>query len=143
MTANELKLELLKWKITRQRLIDLTIGVCSLLLHEFIAKPYYRVFIYSNNINDFHVADTLGNSLGTSTAVFMVVGLLGNGTTRNAFLIKITTVSMIVYELAQPLLGKPIDPWDIIATVLMGGLCVVVYSRIHQSRMRPGDSEKQ
>jgi hypothetical protein len=65
MKFNELKGEISRWRITRQRLIDLIIGVCALIVHEFIAKPYYRPFIYSNHINDFHVADTLGNSLGT------------------------------------------------------------------------------
>lgn len=141
MTINELKIEISKWKITRKRLIDFTIGMCSLLVHEFIAKPYYRSFIYSNNINDFHVADTLGNSLGTIAEVFIVVGLLGRDKTRDHFLIKVTTISIIIYELVQPLLGKPIDPWDIVATVLTGGLCVLLYRIIHQSKTRPTAQE--
>ena len=45
-----------------------------------------------------------------------------------------TTISIIIYELAQPLLGKPIDPWDIIATILTGGLCALLYRIIHQSK---------
>ena len=137
MTIKELKGEISEWKITRHRILDLTIGVCSLMLHEFVAKPYYRPFIYSHNIYDFHIADTLGNSLGTITAVFIVVGLFGSTKTRDYFLIKMTTISFIIYELAQPLLGKPIDPWDIIATILTGGLCVLLYRMIHQSKTRP------
>jgi hypothetical protein len=57
-----------------------------------------------------------------------------------------TTISFIIYELAQPLLGKPIDPRDIIATVLTGGLCVLIYRMIHQSKTRPanlGDKKKK
>lgn len=136
MTMNELKIEISQWKITKKRVIDLTIGVCVLLLHEFIAKPYYRSFIYSHKIYDFHIADTLGNSLGTIAEVFIVVGLLGSDNTRDHFLIKMTTISIIVYELLQPLLGKPIDPWDIGATILTGGLCFLSYRIIHQSKTR-------
>lgn len=134
MTINELKGEINKWKITRHRILNLTIGICSLMLHEFVAKPYYRAFIYSNNLYDFHIADTLGNSLGTIAEVFIVVGLIGRDITRDHFLIKMTTISIIIYELAQPLLGKPIDPWDIIATILTGGLCFLLYRMIHQSK---------
>lgn len=137
MTINELKIEINQWKITRKRVIDLVIGVCFLLLHEFIAKPYYRSFIYSHKIYDFHVADTLGNSLGTIAEVFIVVGLFRSDKTRDHFLIKITTISIVVYELLQPLLGKPIDPYDILATVLTGGLCFLSYRIIHQSKTRP------
>jgi len=137
MTINELKVEISKWKITPPRILNLTIGVCSLILHEFVAKPYYRAYIYSHNIYDFHIADTLGNSLGTIAEVFIVVGLIGRDKTRDHFLIKMTTISIIIYELGQPLLGKPIDPWDIVATILTGGFCVLLYRMIHQSKTRP------
>jgi hypothetical protein len=143
MTIEDLKGEISQWKITRHRILDLAIGACTMVLHEFIAKPYYRPFIYSHDIYDFHIADTLGNSLGTITAVFIVVGLFGRDKTRDYFLIKMTTISFIIYELAQPLLGKPIDPWDIIATVLTGGLCFLLYRVMHQSKMRPTDTENK
>lgn len=124
-----------KWSLTRQQIIDLAIGVSTLILHEFFAKPYYRHFIYSNNIDDFHIADTLGNTLGTITAIFIVVGLMGRNKTKNDFLIKVTTISIILYELAQPLLGKPIDPWDIMATVLTGIACIFLYGIIHPNKI--------
>jgi hypothetical protein len=132
MTLGEIKENLSTWKLTRQRVIDLSIGLGTLLLHEFIAKPYYRKYIYAHAINDFHIADTLGNTLGTIATIFVVVGLIGGDKTRNLPLIKITTIAGVVYELMQPLLGKPIDPWDVVATILTGVLCAVLYPVIHR-----------
>lgn len=142
MTFNDLRREFAEWKITRHRILHFTIGVFALMLLEFVARPYYRPFIYSHSIYDFHVADTLGNSLGTMAAVFIIVGLLGRDRARDHFLIKTTTISMAVYELAHPLLGKPIDPWDILATILTGGLCVLLYTIIHQNKTQPVRSIK-
>ena len=110
MTVDEIKQAITNWKITCHRILDLTMGVSTLMLLEFVAKPYYRPFIYSHHIDDFHLADTLGNSLGTLAGVFVVVGLLGGDKTRDHFLIKMTTISFIIYELAQPLLGKTNRP---------------------------------
>ena len=134
MTIVDLKTELSNWKLGKHRIIDLSIGVSTLLLHEFVAKPHYRKFIYSRNIHDFHIADTLGNSLGTITAIFIVAGLIGSEKNSNQFLIKTTTMAMILYELCQPLLGKPIDPWDILATLITGGWCGLVYDTIHRRK---------
>lgn len=120
-------------KFQKYRTVTLIIGICTLLLHEFIAKPYYRTFIYSHNLFDFHIADTLGNSLGTISAAFIVAGIFGTDKVKGLFFIKMTTLSFIIYELLQPLLGKPIDPWDIIATIISGGLSFLLYRLIYKA----------
>ncbi len=81
----------------------------------------YRFYIYRNNFNDFHIADTLGNTLGTMTTLFLLLGIFSNSyIPQVGFLIRIGTFSVVVFELVHPLLGKPIDIWDIIATILTG-----------------------
>jgi hypothetical protein len=40
---------------------------------------------------------------------------------------KAKQLGKVVYKLAQPLLGKPIDPRDIPAAILTGGICILVY----------------
>ena len=37
---------------------------------------------------------------------------------KGIFLVKLVTVAVALYELAHPLSGKPIDIWDILATVI-------------------------
>lgn len=131
MTLHDLRDGIHNWKLTRERIINLAIGFSAVMIYELLARPIYRPFIYKNNINDFHLADTIGNSLGTLATVFVLIGLIGQGRAQNLFLIKTITISVILYELAHPLLGKAIDPWDVLATLLTGGLCLMLYKWIH------------
>jgi hypothetical protein len=129
MTIKDLKKEIIGWRFTKYKIINLTIGICALLIYEFVGRPYYRPYIYSHRIYDFHIADTLGNSLGTIATIFILVSLLTSGATNGIFLIKIITFSVVLYEIGQPLLGKPIDIWDIVATIFAGGLSfLIIYS---------------
>jgi hypothetical protein len=135
MTIKDLRDAVVRWRFTRERIINLAIGLTAVLIYEFLARPIYRPFIYRNNINDFHLADTIGNSLGTIATIFVLIGLIGQGRTQHLFLIKVITISVTLYEIAHPLLGKPIDPWDIVATILTGGLCLVLYKVIHPIKL--------
>jgi hypothetical protein len=131
MTWTELKENITNWRFSKERAIYFTIGLTSLLFLEFVAKPFYRPYIYSSDIFDFHIADTLGNSLGTIAGIFIILTFLGRDRNQYHFLIKTITISFIFYEIIQPLLGKPIDPWDIAATILAGGLCFIIYQLLN------------
>lgn len=128
------------WRLTRERITNLAVGLSALLIYEFLARPIYRPYIYRNNIDDFHLADTIGNSLGTIAAVFVSIGFIGQGRAQHLSLIKIITISMVAYEIAQPLLGKAIDPWDIVATLLTGGICLMLYRLIHPHALNKGQT---
>jgi hypothetical protein len=136
MTINDLKEGVYNWRLTKERKINLTIGATAILILEFLARPIYRPYIYRNHIDDFHLADTLGNSLGTVAAIFVLIGLIGQGRIQHLFLIKTITISVVLYELAHPLLGKSIDPWDIVATFVTGWLCWILYRFIHTEMAR-------
>lgn len=123
--------ELASWAYSRRRVINMAIGITAVLLCE-AARAYYRPFIYSNEINDFHIADTLGNSLGTVGAVFVFLSLLGRSSVQDHFLVRTVVISVLVYELAHPLLGKSADPWDLIATIIAGFFCEWLYRVIHE-----------
>lgn len=131
MTIKDLKYGIVNWKLSKERITNLTVGITAVLIYEFVAGPFYRPYIYRNNINDFHVADTIGNTLGTIATIFVLIGFIGKGRSQHIFLIKTITISVALYELAHPLLGKPIDPWDILATILTGGFCLMLYKGIH------------
>lgn len=137
MTIKDLREAIVGWRFTRERLVNLAIGLSAILIYEFVARPFYRPYIYRNNINDFHLADTIGNSLGTIATIFVLIGFIGKGRSQHLFLIKTITISVTLYEIAHPLLGKQIDPWDIVATILTGGLCFVLYKIIHPIKLGP------
>jgi len=141
MTIKDFKTELKNWRLTRYKLINFSISLSAVLVYEFIGRRIYRPYIYANGINDFHVADTLGNSLGTIATIFFLVALFSNDVFKGKYLIKLVTFSVILYEVAHPLLGKPIDIWDIVATVITGAISYLVYNLIFNSR-RPGNVER-
>lgn len=134
MTLQEVGTALRQWKFTKDRVIFFAIGLSAVLIYDFIARPIYRPYIYRNGINDFHLADTIGNTLGTVATIFVFLGVFGQTRSQHLFLIKTITGSVVVYEMAHPLLGKPIDPWDVLATVVTGALCLGLYSIIHPKR---------
>lgn len=139
MTLKDLSAGFATWKLNRERIINLSIGFTAVLIYEFIARPIYRPYIYKNGINDFHLADTIGNSLGTIATIFVLIGFIGEGRTQHFFLIKIITLSVVFYEIAHPLLGKPMDVWDIVATLLTGTLCYFLYKAIHPAKVSQAD----
>ena len=130
MTINDFTAELKNWRLTKYKSINFAIGITALLTYEYIGRPIYRTYIYTNEINDFHVADTLGNTFGTLATLFILIALLSNGTIKGNYLIKVGTFSVCVFELISPLLGKPIDVWDILATILAGLVSYVMYNVI-------------
>jgi hypothetical protein len=109
-----------------RRLSYFVVGLAALSLTE-LGRGYYRPFIRAHALNDLHVADTLGNSFGTITTVFMCLAVFGRGDASDRRFLFIGPVSVFVFELAQPLLGKRADPWDLLATILAGGLSAMLY----------------
>ncbi len=134
MTINDFTSELRTWKLSKYKAINFAIGISALLIYEFVGRPIYRPYIYNNKINDFHIADTLGNTFGTLPTIFFLIAILSNDTTKGNYLIKLGTFSVVIFELAHPLLGKPIDIWDIIATIMTGFVSYIIYNSIFKSR---------
>lgn len=134
MTIDDFVRELRNWKFTRYKAINFAIGIFALLIYEFVGRPIYRPYIYNNKINDFHIADTLGNTFGTLPTIFFLIAILSNEITKGNYLIKLGTLSIVAFELAHPLLGKPIDIWDILATILTGFISYIVYNSIFQNK---------
>src|SRR5688572_17024996 len=124
-----IKTEIINWLQSKRRMINLFIGLSAVVIYE-VARAYYRPFIYTNSINDFHIADTLGNSLGTIATVFVFLSVLGRTVADERFLLRTVAISVFIYELAHPLLGKPIDIFDLIATAMAGIFCEVIYKLI-------------
>lgn len=88
MTINEFVFELKKWRLTKYKALNFAIGISALLIYEFVGRPIYRPYIYKNKINDFHIADTLGNTFGTFPTIFFLIAILSNDTTKGELLIK-------------------------------------------------------
>ena len=76
MTVNDFIVELKNWKFSKYKAINLAIGISALLIYELVGRPIYRPYIYNNKINDFHIADTLGNTFGALPTIFFLIAIL-------------------------------------------------------------------
>jgi hypothetical protein len=132
MEIHELKQAIGNWRFTRRKGLYLFAALLALLVLEFLARPYYRPYIYRNNIHDFHIADTLGNSLGTFAAIYMFLFLLGGEKKHDRFILNTVVISVVLFELLQPLMGKPIDPWDVLATLIAGSLSLIAHTILYR-----------
>ena len=109
--------------------ITLGIGISAFFLTE-MARSFYRPYIYANDIDDWVVADTIGNSLGTLAAVFMILTMSGRGTSWDWRLVGMVIVGLIGYEMLNLVSGHALDINDVVATIIFGGISIVVYARI-------------
>ena len=105
------------------------IGMCAWILTE-IGRSFYRPYIYENKIDDYFFADTLGNSFGTVTAIFIIITLSGSGTQSDWKIFFILIGGLLFYEFLN-LTGKTsIDLNDMLATLLFGFISALIYSRL-------------
>ena len=112
--------------LTALKKTTLFIGMTAFSITE-LGRSFYRPYIYSNRINDFFIADTLGNSFGTITAIFMILTLSGKGTNKDWKIIIIVIIGLLLYELLN-LIGKnAIDINDMFATVIFGVISAILY----------------
>ena len=107
------------------------VGILALLATE-LAREFYRPYIYSHHLSDFGIADTLGNSLGTVTTVFVILAIVGKNDPRDYRMILWLTIGLCAYELLQAPMGGSIDPLDILATVIAGVFCLILYRLMHR-----------
>lgn len=105
------------------------IGISAYFLTE-MARSFYRPYIYANDINDWVIADTIGNSLGTITAIFMILTMSGRGTKWDWRLVCMVILGLIGYEMLNLPDNHPFDINDVIATIIFGGISAIVYARI-------------
>jgi hypothetical protein len=115
------------------------IGLGAVVLCE-LGRAYYRPYVYSNRIQDFHIADTLGNTFGTLATIYVFVSIFGRTFEKGLFILRTAAVSVVLFELAHPLLGKVVDPWDVLATLITAALAEVGYRRIQDRGGRPNTS---
>ncbi len=98
-----------------------------------IGRYIYRPFIYENSINDYGIADSMGNLGGIIVQIFFGLTLL-NSTKKKGFrLISFFIIGFILYEIAQPFLPKGVFDWkDIYGTVIGGFIGLLLFLLIHK-----------
>ena len=117
-------------RFDRTRLLYFLLFAIFFALTE-IGRDIYRPYIYANGINDFGIADTVGNFFGTITQIYFMLFLLYPTYENGLWFFPFFVIGYSVYEIAQFFMpGSYFDWKDIVATILAGGVAALLYQKI-------------
>lgn len=91
-----------------------------------MVRSFYRPYVQKNVVFDYYFSDTIGNSFGTITAIFMVLTLSGKGTKKDFKIIGIIILGLIGYEFLN--IASRFDYRDVIATLIFGTFSFIFYN---------------
>ena len=98
-----------------------------------IGRHFYRPIIYQNKINDFGLADSIGNVGGIVVQVFFGLALMNSNLKQGFKLIGFFVMGYIFYEILQPILPKGTFDWkDVYGTILGGVFAGIVFFLIQK-----------
>jgi len=112
--------------IDRLRLIYFIVAVLAFFATE-AGRNIYRPYIYSNGIDDYGIADSIGNSGGIVVQIFFMLAVLNSPRKKVLHVIGFVTAGYILYEFLQPFLPKGVFDWkDIYGTVIGGVISFLI-----------------
>jgi hypothetical protein len=119
---------------TRKHIIAMISGLLIALSCGILSKTY-RPYIYENHINDFHLADTIPNWLAVPAVTLFLWGLSKGKIYKYNFKMGIvcSAMSIVFFEF---ILSATFDYWDLIATILSGGVTFCIYMIYKYSQNR-------
>ncbi len=130
--------------IDNKRISYFLIFVFMFIITE-IGRKIYRPFIYSNEIFDYWIADTIGNFTGTIAIIFFDLAGFNPIHKQGRIFLLIITLGLIVYELLQYFSPRSILDWrDIIATIIAGliswGMYELLFKKLKEKEITPHNS---
>ena len=103
------------------RLVYAAAAVGAFLLTE-AGRNIYRPYIYETGINDFGIADSMGNLGGIVVQVFASLAILNSHRTKAFNVIGFLVTGYVLYEIVQPYLPKGVFDWKDIYGTIIGGI---------------------
>ena len=94
-----------------------------------VMNYFYRPYIFSNHINDYHLAECYTSLLGVPILMCFMQAYL-DGKYSIPYCICFSTCYLIAWELVTPIFGlfsNTLDWVDITACIISGTLCYVLY----------------
>ncbi len=116
----------------KKKVLLILFAICFFISEA--GRSYYRPFIYENGFFDFYIADTLGSSFGTLTAVFFILLLQGKDRIFDMVYIAGVTLIVMIYEFTMLPGNEVFDPNDLYATLIVSAIASAVYFFIFLKR---------
>ena len=116
----------------RSRFVFLLLGIAAFGVTVF-GRYIYRPYVRQNNLNDFGLADSIGNLGGIVVQVFLGLAVLNATRVQSYRLAVFFALGYIVYEFVQPYLPKGVFDWkDIYGTLIGLVIAVLLISAVWQ-----------
>lgn len=120
------------WLVTRERffkagwnrLAFLLVAAFAFVLTEF-GRFVYRPYIRRNSIDDFGLADSIGNLGGIVVQIFFTIAVVNATRVQSYRLAVFLSAGYIAYEFLQPILPKGVFDWLDVYGTLAGLVCSV------------------
>ncbi|MBS2096784.1 hypothetical protein [Carboxylicivirga linearis] len=111
------------------------IAAIILFLAGIVLNYTYRKFIYSNHLNDFHIADTLGSIIGIPTYTCYRLGIEKKQVGLSKIIIQ-GVVFFILYEfLGYFGFHGVFDPLDMVSAIVSGVITYLIFRYVIQYRV--------
>ena len=108
-----------------RRVAFLFMAVLFFFLTEF-GRFVYRPFIYKYHIDDFGIADSIGNSGGIAVQIFITLAMLNSPRKKEIRIVIFLVLGYILYEILQPYLPKGVFDWKDIYGTIVGGILTYI-----------------
>jgi hypothetical protein len=127
--------------IDNKRIAFFLIFVFMFFITE-IGRKIYRPYIYSNDIFDYWIADTIGNLTGTIAIIFFDFAGVNPKLKQGRLFLLLITLGLVIYELLQYFSPRSILDWrDMIATLVAGliswGIYELLFWRLKEKEITP------
>jgi VanZ family protein len=101
----------------------------------------YRPFVYTHDINDWGIADTMGNHIGAVALIFAILTVMHANRLESYIVVAVVALGYVAYEFAQSYLpGSTPDMRDAIAS-LVGGMIAFTLVQLLPGRYDPGTDD--
>ncbi|MCF8366452.1 MAG: hypothetical protein K9H16_11760 [Bacteroidales bacterium] len=118
-------------KFDRLRIVYLVCFILAFALTE-AGRYFYRPWVYQNDINDFGIADSMGNLGGVVVQIFFGMTVFNPLVKKGIRLIVFFVLGYIVYEFLQFILPKGTFDWkDVFGTLVGGFFGLILFSAFH------------
>ena len=109
------------------------IGFIFFLVLTEVGRYIYRPYIYENNINDYGIADSMGNWGGIIVQLFFGLTIFNSARIKGLRLIAFFVLGYVVYEILQLFLPRgTFDFKDVYGTIIGGFIGMFLFLLIHK-----------
>ena len=118
--------------IDRYRICYIITAITMFLITE-LGRHLYRPFVYKNEINDYGLADSIGNLGGIIVQIYFMLALLNSPKKQGYRVIGLIVIGYTLYEIVQPYLPRGVFDWkDIYGTIIGGGISILIWLTINK-----------